>query len=456
MITNRLLESYVDTDNGLISPHIFSSQEIYELELERVFGRSWLFLAHESQIPKAGDFFATYMGADPVLVIRQKDGSVKAFLNYCRHRGMPVCRADQGNTKAFTCTYHGWSYDMAGKLVSVPNINDAYKNALDMSQWGLIPVTRMETYKGFVFGCFDEAVPSLDEYLGDMKYFIDFYFDRRAGGVELVGGVSKNKIMGNWKFAAEQLASDSYHAQVSHLSSFAVVTSQELLSRRAVGNDSSVFKTGRQFTSSFGHGVGFQSENGMGWAATGADPMLDVYEASINAERVERLGADRARISALHNNVFPTFSWLGPSRTIRVWHPKGVNEVEMWLFSFVDKDAPEEVKQEVRLNGQAMSGPAGLVEQDDGENWCLIGSNLSSRGPQIHKVPLNYQMGLGDGASDPRFPGKVAPHLFSEMAARSFYRRWRELMTITDKWPMPTEVNENRPATFANSASVAT
>ena len=228
MITNDMLNSYVDPDQGLISPHVFSSQEVYELELERVFGRAWLFLAHESQIPRRGDFFSTYMGADPVLVVRQKDGTVKAFLNYCRHRGMRVCRADMGNTKAFTCTYHGWSYDTTGKLVSVPNAEDAYYGDLDFSRWGLAPVVRLETYKGFIFGCFDEAAPTLDEYLGDMKYYIDFYFDRREGGVEVVGGVTKAKIPANWKIAAEQFAGDSYHAQFTHVSSFGVIAPPEM------------------------------------------------------------------------------------------------------------------------------------------------------------------------------------------------------------------------------------
>ena len=181
MITNDTLNSYADFEHGLISPHVFSSQEVYELELERLFGRTWLFLAHDSQIPRRGDFFSTYMGADPVLVVRQKDGSVKALLNFCRHRGMRVCRADLGNAKAFTCTYHGWSYDTAGKLVNVPNREDAYHNEIDMSKWGLGQVPRVESYKGFIFGCFDETVPSLDEYLGDMKYYMDFYFAPPGG-----------------------------------------------------------------------------------------------------------------------------------------------------------------------------------------------------------------------------------------------------------------------------------
>ncbi len=444
MISNALLESYVDTDNGLISPNIFSSQEIYELELTRVFGRSWLFLAHESQIPKPGDYFSTYMGADPVIVVRQKDGSIKAFLNYCRHRGMPVCRSDQGNAKAFSCTYHGWSYDVTGKLVSVPNLNDAYKNQLDTSKWGLKQVPRLETYRGIVFGCFDEAVPSLDEYLGDMKFHIDHMWDRREGGVELVGGVSKHRISANWKLAAEQLTSDSYHAQITHLSSFGVYAPPELAGRRDISHTFPGDR-GRQFNSPFGHGAGFDPEMAIPWVSIGGDPMLDAYEQSIRPEREARLGADRAKMGSLHASIFPSFSWLSGSRTCRVLHPKGLNEVEIWVFCFVDKAAPEEVKNATRRTGQGVSGPAGLIDQDDGENWALIGKSLVGRGPQMHKLPFNYQMGMGQGVTDPTFPGQMVPHLYSELAARSFHRRWRDLMTITDRWPMPTEVTEKRP-----------
>ena len=450
MITNELLKSYVNAEDGLVSPHVFSSQEIYELELERVFGRTWLFLAHESQIPKAGDFFSTYMGADPVLVVRQKDGSVKAFLNYCRHRGMRVCRADLGNAKAFTCTYHGWAYNTAGDLVSVPSADDAYHNTMDYPKWGLKQVTRLEQYKGFIFGCFDESVPSLDEYLGDMKFYFDFYFDRVEGGVEVVGGVTKTKMPANWKVAAEQFAGNSYHANYTHISALPTWKPNVLKRREGVetaeeGVEEATttahilgeVQAGRQFASPFGHGSGFRTVPGMGFQATGGDPIIDEYEASIRPEMEARLGPIRARMNGLHSTIFPNFSWLNPVRTFRVWHPKGPNALECWSFVFVDKKAPEAVKQAIRTSTTGQFGPTGLAEMDDGENWGLIAGNLGSHGPQIHKLDLHYGMGLGHEGTDPQFPGQVLKHIWGEMPQRVFYKRWSELMTSTAEWPMP-------------------
>src|SRR5262245_52105726 len=121
----------VDAENGRISRRIFVEREIYEQELERIFARCWLFLCHECQIPQPGDFFSTYMGEDPVLVVRGPEGEIRAFLNVCRHRGNRLCRADAGNAASFTCAYHGWTYRNDGRLVGVLFVKEAYYNALE-------------------------------------------------------------------------------------------------------------------------------------------------------------------------------------------------------------------------------------------------------------------------------------------------------------------------------------
>jgi len=212
------MDRLVDAERGSISRRIFIEPEIYEKELQQIFARCWLFLCHDSQIPRRGDFFTTYMGEDPVLVVRDSDGEVHAFLNVCRHRGNRLCRADRGNAASFTCAYHGWTYRNDGRLTGVPYLKEAYHNELDRGRWGLVPVAQLANYKGLWFATFDAAAPPLRDYLGEMAWYLDAFFDRRDGGIEVIGGMHKWVIPCNWKFPAENFGGDGYHTSWSHLS----------------------------------------------------------------------------------------------------------------------------------------------------------------------------------------------------------------------------------------------
>ena len=174
-------QQLVDTERGLISRRIFIEPAIYEQELERICARCWLFLCHESQVPRPGDFFSTSMSEDPVLVVRDSEGQVGAFLNVCHHRGNRLCRADVGNAATFTCAYHGWTYDNDGHLVGVPYFKEAYYGELEQERWGLVPVVPLDSYKGFLFATFPTAPPLL-EYLGDVTWYLDAFFSIVARG----------------------------------------------------------------------------------------------------------------------------------------------------------------------------------------------------------------------------------------------------------------------------------
>ncbi len=215
--TAEKIRSLINEDDGLIDPRIYSDPELYELELERVFGRSWLLLGHETHIAKPGDFITQYMGEDPVIVCRQKDKSIKVFLNQCRHRGMRICRADAGSAKSFTCTYHGWAYDTGGKLVNIP-YEQEFCPKMDKADWGPLQA-RVATYKGLIFANWDHDAPPLEDYLGEARTYMDHMLDRSNAGTEVIPGFQKWVISCNWKFAAEQFCSDMYHAgTTAHLS----------------------------------------------------------------------------------------------------------------------------------------------------------------------------------------------------------------------------------------------
>jgi 3-phenylpropionate/trans-cinnamate dioxygenase alpha subunit len=146
----------------------------------------------------------------------------------------------------------------------------------------------------------------------------------------------------------------------------------------------------------------------------------------------ERLGDARVEgpLTNGHATVFPNFSYLPVNGSIRVWHPKGPDRMEVWAWTIVDKSMPEDVREAQRLYNLRTFGPSGIFEQDDGENWGEVQG--IAHGFITNRVALNYQMGLGSEREDGRHPGMTS-ELYSDAAGRSFYARWRELMN-TPAW----------------------
>ena len=436
--TRAAVLDLVDEQRATLDARIYTDEQLYQLELERIFGRAWLCVAHETQIPKTGDFFATYMGEDPVLVVRQRDASVRVFLNQCRHRGMKICRLDAGNTRAFMCSYHGWAYDLAGNLVNVPHEQDGYKGELIKSEWGPTQVGKVAVYKGLVFATWDAQAPSIEAYLGTSRWYLDAFLDRVEGGTEIIGGVTKWVIGANWKFAAEQFCSDMYHAPLAHLSPTIAALPHGVPASQARWP-----MVGSQFRDPIGgHGTGFftglEDKNRLRFRGAGLLMGLigkdagDYYWLDSHAEYTQRLGADRSNeFNGAHMTVFPTLSFLPGIQTLRMWHPRGPNEIEVWSMTVVDKKASDAAKEAWRKGVIQTFSAGGVFEQDDGENWVTIQQGL--RGFKSRQTQFNAQMGKGHVTSEhPKFPGVIG-NVYGEEAARGFYAHWARML-VTDDW----------------------
>ena len=163
-------QALVHTEQGEIDREIFVNDEIYRRELEQIFGRAWLYIGHESQIPKPGDFFVSKMGEESVILTRDRAGKIHVFLNSCRHRGMKVCRYDEGNTTNFICPYHAWSYTTDGKLVGVQDYDRLYQPPFDKAGWGLVEVAQLANFDSTIWATWDKNAPSFEDYLGEAAF----------------------------------------------------------------------------------------------------------------------------------------------------------------------------------------------------------------------------------------------------------------------------------------------
>lgn len=408
------IDALVDADSGLVGRSIFVDPQIYEQEGRNVFTRCWMYLCHESQIPRPGDFCTAYIAEDPIIVWRDSAGVVRAFLNVCRHRGNRLCRADKGNATSLTCAYHGWTYGNDGKLKGVPRQEAAYGSQLDRTRWPLSAVAQVDSYKGLVFANFDASAPPLREYLGELTWYLDTIFDRREGGVEVFAGVHRWVVPCNWKIAAENFSGDSYHVPWNHLSAMSAGFS----SRRPQPSDINRFHL--YFDN--GHCVMARAPDDGSNAS-----LVAAYEQEGNSQIRARLGPRLDLVRPGIATVFPNFAILrGTANTMRVWHPRGPDRTEIWSWIFVDRQAPADVKEAIRLASLRSFGPAGTFEQDDIDNWQEC--TQTAKGVMSRREVLNVQMGLGQERFDQALGGWTSDFCTSECNQRNFYRYWAKLM----------------------------
>ena len=389
-----------------------TSGEVLQREQEHIFDHCWIYLGHDSEVEKPGDYRRRTVAGRPVFFVRNRDGEVRVFLNSCTHRGALICRHDSGNTPMLQCSYHGWCFNNNGELIGVP-IREAYGPYFDQSELGLKEPPRVESYRGFYFLSFNPDVADLVTYLAGAKDYLDLVVDQSEEGMRVVAGSNQYTVKANWKLVAEN-AVDGYHIFPTHRTYLDYVASFE--------TDDSGKKTMTMMPSTAkalgnGHGA-VEILAAFGRPVAHWHPMFgeEAKEPIARARRrlVEKHGEARTRLIAdtyrllliypnlLINDIMAT--------TIRYFEPLTPDRVEVTAWHLVPKDDPGGMLSTRLDSFLTFLGPGGFATPDDVE--------------VMESCQAGYRASEAEYSDVSRGMLKPIAHGSDEFQMRVFWRQW--------------------------------
>ncbi|NIE65858.1 anthranilate 1,2-dioxygenase large subunit [Burkholderia sp. Ax-1719] len=360
-----------------IAREMFTEPELFELEMEFIFEKNWIYACHESEIPTPNDFITMRAGRQPMIISRDGNGQLNAMINACQHRGATLTRMSKGNQSTFTCPFHAWCYKSDGRLVKVKAPGE-YCEDFDKSTRGL-KKARIASYKGFVFISLDvEGTDTLEDYLGDARIFFDMVVAQSpTGELEVLPGKSAYTYEGNWKLQNEN-GLDGYHVSTVHFNYVSTVQ------RRQEANAQANAQAGGQAAGTLDYsklGAG-DAETDDGWFAFRnghsvlfsdmPNPGVRPGYASVMPRLVEAYGQQKAEwmMHRLRNlNIYPSMFFMDQiSSQLRIVRPVAWNKTEVisqciGVKGESDQDRESRIRQfEDFFNVSGMGTPDDLVE----------------------------------------------------------------------------------------------
>jgi len=412
---------------------LYLDPELFELEMERLWRHTWIYVGHDSQVPEPGDYYTAQVGREPVIMLRGTDGTVRVLANRCAHKGTKLIGAVTGRCAAgaLRCPYHGWTYRLDGTLRTVPLKSGYEGTGFESSEAarGLQPFA-CENYRGFVFVRLGADGPGFEDYFGESLSSIDNMVERSpAGRLEVAGGVLRYLHDCNWKMFVENL-NDAMHPMVAHESSAG--TAKRVWEEG--GSVSPAPMVIEQFVP-FVNGYDFFEKMGVkvydnGHSYTGVNFSIHSKYASVgDYERrmTETYGEERAqRIlgEARHNTVyFPSLTIKGAIQAIRVARPLAVDRtlIESWTFRLVG--APDELLGRTTTYTRLINAPTSVVGHDDLHCYRSIQEGLASGGNDWVNLNRNYSSAESAGVT-----GNYGAT--NEIPMRGQYRAWARYMTL--------------------------
>jgi phenylpropionate dioxygenase-like ring-hydroxylating dioxygenase large terminal subunit len=406
--------------DGRIHGSVYTDPAIFADEKEKIFHRGWVFVAHDSEIPRSGDFVTRKVGDQSVIVARDASGVIQVMYNRCTHRGSAVCQAESGHRRSLTCPYHGWTFALDGTLMGVPS-PDAYPPGFDKKALGLAHVARVGVHGGFIFVSLAEEGPSLTEHLGHAARLIDELVGLSPQGeIQLTAGWMKHRMKSNWKMIVENQV-DGYHALAVHGSLLAANDTFATVRDRKETSPTRVRDFGMGHTD-IDHGSDYRAANDklFRWTGGASESKFPDYISAMQAA----YGKDEARLRLIsgppHSMLFPNISLA--EMNIMVIQPISPTESIQYTTPVLLKGADELNRRTLRRCEGAL-GPAGFLIADDADIGELTQLGVSNREPEW--IQLSRGMTTETTLAD----GVVEAGLMDETSQRGFWRHYRAVMS---------------------------
>ena len=405
---------------------VYTDPTVFDLEMERIFNRSWLFAGHESQVSNRGDFITTQVAGQTLIVVRHED-DIKVLFNRCPHRGAKICETESGNARPFRCPYHGWVFDTDGRFIN-SSLHGDYGNSADTEfDLNVRAVPRMINHRGFIFVNLSKEGPGLELALGPMMSAIDNLVDRSPeGAVEIIPGIHRHVFPGNWKLLLENI-SDAAHPPFIHASSNEAGSKGRLEDFRMraedvmSGNNRAAGLLGQSKLGSFRHGHSYLA------AIPIRIKVSPKAEMEYKTAMVKNYGVSRTETilndSRHFNIIYPQIMLQSVFQTMKVLRPVAIDRTEVSVYVFRLKGAPQEYDQVSVQFANATNSSASIILQDDLTTLANIQEGLATAAGDW----VLFANGIGNDIAGER--GTCTGEGFSELPMRSQFAAWREYMS---------------------------
>lgn len=405
---------------------VFNDPDIFEMEMDKLFGQTWNYVGHESQIPNPGDYFTTKVARQPVVMSRHKSGEIFVLENRCPHRGALVCPDRSGHTEKFMCMYHGWRFDGDGSLISVPAYKGYDGTDFDVHnpENGMKRLPRVVNHRGFIFASLNPDVPDFEEWAGVAIRGFDNAVDRAPEGeLEVVGDCYRTVQNNNWKIFVDNMFDGMHTSFVHHTSARAAVkTIAKFEAERAAGGLEVTALLAGPPDQMEKFNVHAHPNGHVDMSGFANQPIEDDYREVM----IEGHGKERAeeifKVNYHNCLLFPTVVLQPTFQQLRVIRPISAEKTLLEIWTFRLKGAPKSYLRRAITFSNVANSPSNIVAADDFEAYYRVHEGL--KGPEsewvlLHRdAPRDYDEGesrTGNGNS--------------ELAPRSYYQAWRKYMT---------------------------